>query len=150
DDRRVGARPPVEQARDERVRREDAEQPPESQRQATGPFVQTEQLETQRDRRERQLRTAEIVQVRQRVVGPLENEARRTVEVERDATREVGDVELVGVPQAARRQRRKQEEQEGRDGCRDRERGPARPGRRRLAGARGRLGGSRRRRRGGG
>ena len=63
--------------------------------------------------------------MRQRVVRALEGEVARAVEVERDAAREVGDVELVGVPEAAPRQRRQDEEEERRDGGRHRERRPA-------------------------
>ncbi len=87
--------------------------------------MEAEELEAERDRRERELRPPEIVEVRQRVVGPLEREVPGAVEVERDATRQVGDVELVGIPQAAPRQRRQDEEEERRDRGRHRERCPA-------------------------
>ncbi len=128
DDGRVGAGPAIEQARDEGVRGQDAEQPPEGQRKSAGPLVQAEELEAERDRRERELRSPEVVKVRQRVVRPLEREVARVVEVERDAAREVRDVQLVGIPEAAPRQRRQHEEEERGDGRRHRERRPLPPG----------------------
>ena len=105
-----------------------------------------------------QLRAPEVVQVRERVVRALEREVRGAVEVQRDPAREVGDVELVRIPEARPRERRQDEEEEHRQRERDRERQPARPvrGVRRVAlggfsasgrrlGRLGLLGGSRRR-----
>ncbi len=125
-DGRVDAGPPVEEARDERVRREHAEQTPEGERQPPGPLVQAEELEAQGDRRERELRAAEIVQVREASCRPRRGRGgSRGRGCKRDASRQVGDVQLVGVPQAVARERGDGEEEQRRDGRGHRQRNPA-------------------------
>ena len=124
-DRRIDAGPAIEEPRDERVRCKDAEEAPEGQGQPPGPLVQTEELEAERDRRERELRATEIVEVRQRIVRAVEREVARVEQVVRDATRQIGDVQLVGVPQAVASERRDGEEEQRGDGRGHRKRSPS-------------------------
>ena len=75
-DRRKEPRAAIDQSADERVRGEDPEQAPEGERRPAGPLVQAEVTKPERDRRERELRTAEIIQVRQGVVCAVEHQVR--------------------------------------------------------------------------
>ena len=114
----------VDQPRDEAVRGDDPHHPPERERRATGPHVEPEELEAERDGSERELGATQVVEVRERVVGRDESEGVGAEEVEREPARKVGDVQLEGIPEPARREGREDEEEEGREGSSDRERPP--------------------------
>ncbi len=97
------------------IGRDDADDAPERERQPPRPLVEAEELEAERHRRERELGSAEIVQVRKGVVGADERETVGMEEVQREAAREIGDVELVRIPEPALRERRQHEEKERRE-----------------------------------
>ena len=132
DDRREDPCPLVDEAGDERVRREHAGHAPERERRAAGPLMEAEDPKADRHRVERELGAAEIVQVGERVVRAVESQALRAEDVQRQAPGQVGHVELERVPEAALGERGEEEEEGDREEGGDAERGPAPPAGRRL------------------
>ena len=64
----------IDETREEAVGRKEREEPPDGERETPCPVVKTEELEAKCDRRERQLGTPKIIQVRQRIVRIVEGE----------------------------------------------------------------------------
>src|SRR5262249_35862498 len=101
-DDREGRRHTVHEPGEQEVERDYPEERPERERQATRPLPQPEESQAERDARERKLALPELTRGRNGIVRAVDDELLAAEQSDRNPAREIGDVELVRLPDAAR------------------------------------------------